>query len=54
MASLPVNEVWGIGTRMTTKLNGIGITTVLDLKQTHSRTLRDKFSIVMARCSALS
>lgn len=52
LRSLPVNEVWGIGPRLSTKLNCIGITTVLDLKQAHSRTMRDKFSIVMARTIA--
>lgn len=52
MASLPVNEVWGIGSRLAFKLNSIGLTTVLDLKQAHSPTLRDKFSIVMARIIA--
>jgi DNA polymerase V len=48
-ASLPVNEVWGIGSRLSAKLNQIGIVTVLDLKNAHSRTLRDRFSVVMAK-----
>ncbi|WP_411725782.1 Y-family DNA polymerase [Methyloglobulus sp.] len=52
LTSLPVNEVWGIGSRLASKLNGLGVHTVLDLKQAHSRTMRDKFSIVMARTIA--
>jgi DNA polymerase V len=52
LRSLPVNEVWGIGPQLTAKLGKIGINTALDLKQAHSRTMRDKFSIVMARTIA--
>lgn len=47
--ALPANEIWGIGSRLSAKLNQIGINTVFDLKQSHSRTLRDKFSVVLAR-----
>lgn len=52
LRSLSVNEVWGIGPQLTAKLGRIGINTALDLKQAHSRTMRDKFSIVMARTIA--
>jgi DNA polymerase V len=52
MATLPVGEVWGIGSRLSAQLNKIGILTALDLKQAHSRTLRDKFSVVMAKTVA--
>ncbi|MGZ8918019.1 MAG: Y-family DNA polymerase [Methylobacter sp.] len=52
LASIPVGEVWGIGSRLLAKLNQCGILTVLDLKQAHSRTLRDKFSVVMAKIIA--
>jgi DNA polymerase V len=52
LASIPVGEVWGIGSRLSAKLNQCGILTVLDLKQAHSRTLRDKFSVVMAKIIA--
>ncbi len=47
--ALPANEIWGIGSRLSAKLNQIGIETVFELKQSHSRTLRDKFSVVLAR-----
>lgn len=49
MASLPVDEVWGIGRQLSTKLNQLGIFTVLDLKNAHSRTMRDKFSVLVAK-----
>ena len=52
LASLPVSEVWGIGSKLSAKLNQFGIHTVLDLKQAHSRTLRDKFSVVVAKIIA--
>jgi DNA polymerase V len=52
LASMPVGEVWGIGSRLSAKLNRLGIVTVLDLKQAHSRTLRDKFSVVIAKTIA--
>jgi len=51
-ASLPVREVWGIGSKLSAKLQQVGIVTVLDLKQAHSRTLRDQFSVVMAKTIA--
>ncbi len=52
MASLPVSEVWGIGSRLSARLNQINIYSVLDLKNAHRRTLRDKYSIVVARTIA--
>jgi DNA polymerase V len=52
LASISVNEVWGIGSRLSAKLNHLGILTVLDLKRAHSPTLRDKFSVVMAKTIA--
>ena len=52
LASLSIGEVWGIGSRLSAKLNQFGIHTVLDLKQAHSRTLRDKFSVVVAKIIA--
>jgi DNA polymerase V len=52
LQTIPVGEVWGIGSRLSVKLNQLGILTVLDLKRAHSRTLRDKFSVVMAKTIA--
>lgn len=49
MASVPVGEVWGIGPRLSVKLNQLNIYTVLDLRNAHPRTMRDKFSVVLAK-----
>lgn len=52
MASLSVAEVWGIGRQLSSKLKQINIHTVLDLKQAHRRTLRDQFSVMVAKTIA--
>jgi DNA polymerase V len=50
--SIPVAEIWGIGTRLSTKLNAMGIRSAFDLKNAHRRTLRDTFSVIMAKTIA--
>lgn len=52
LRTLPVGEVWGVGSRLSAKLNQLGIDSVHDLKTAHPRTLRDKFSVVMAKTIA--
>ncbi len=52
LQTIPVSEVWGIGSRLSLCLNKLGIVTALDLKNAHSRTFRDKFSVVMAKTIA--
>lgn len=49
MRSLPVNEVWGIGSRLTRQLAQLGITTVWALAQQPARQLQTQFSVVLAR-----
>lgn len=49
MALLPVSEVWGIGRRLTLRLNQLGIKTALDLAQTEPHWIQKEFSIVVAR-----
>jgi DNA polymerase V len=49
MARIPVNEVWGVGRKLTERLGSLGITTVLDLKQADAKTLRDAFSVTLER-----
>ena len=46
---LPVIEVWGIGPRVTKRLNGMGIFTVADFRAADPVTIRNKFSIVQMR-----
>jgi DNA polymerase V len=52
MASLPVGETWGVGSRLSAKLSPLNIHTVLDLKNAHRRTLRDKFSVMLVKTIA--
>jgi DNA polymerase V len=43
MAAIPVEEVWGIGRRLTKKLNTMNITTVLDLAKCDLWFIRKNF-----------
>jgi len=45
----PVDKVWGVGRKLTRKLNGLGIQTALDLCQSDTQDIRRQFSIVLAR-----
>lgn len=49
LEQLPVGEVWGIGHRMAKRLNGLGIMSIKDFRDTDERRIRDKFSIVQLR-----
>lgn len=49
MAALEVGEVWGVGRKINAHLAGIGIKTVLDLRQADPATIRRRFSVVMER-----
>lgn len=49
MRDLPVNEVWGIGSRLTQQLAEIGITTAWSLAQQPAQRMQAQFSIVLAR-----
>lgn len=49
MERLPASEVWGVGPRLTKKLQGIGIWSIKDLRDTDEIRIRDKFSIVLMR-----
>jgi DNA polymerase V len=49
MRRLPVNEVWGIGSRLTRQLAQLGITTVWALAQQPVQQLQAQFSVVLAR-----
>jgi DNA polymerase V len=49
LATLPVGEVWGVGRRSTVKLLEMDIHTVLDLKRTPPKRIRDEFSVVLER-----
>lgn len=49
MAKLAVGEVWGVGRRMSKKLEGMGINTVLQLADADIRFIRRHFSVVLER-----
>lgn len=52
MALLPVSEVWGIGGKMTKRLNELGIHTALQLADASPKMLRRQFSVVIERTVA--
>lgn len=49
MAILPVDEVWGVGRRISKKLEAMGINTVLQLADTDIRFIRKHFNVVLER-----
>ncbi|SIP88239.1 translesion error-prone DNA polymerase V subunit UmuC [Aeromonas hydrophila] len=49
MAITPVEEVWGIGLKLTAKLNKQGINTVADLVAADPKSLRRQYGVVVER-----
>lgn len=49
LAITPVSEVWGVGRKLTKRLENMGIKTALDLAQCSPSTIRNLFSIVLER-----
>ncbi|MDD1625303.1 MAG: Y-family DNA polymerase [Methylococcaceae bacterium] len=49
MRRLPVNEVWGIGARLSQQLAQLGITTVWALAQQPAQRMQAQFGVVLAR-----
>ncbi|EIX9037310.1 Y-family DNA polymerase [Klebsiella michiganensis] len=49
MAILSVDEVWGVGRRISKKLEAMGIKTVLQLADTDIRFIRKHFNVVLER-----
>ena len=46
---IDVGEIWGVGRKLAPKLQALGITTVLNLKQANADQLRRQFSVVMQK-----
>jgi len=46
---IEVGEVWGVGRKITAKLEAMGIHTVRQLRDTDAETLRSRFSVVLER-----
>ncbi|HHQ4786458.1 translesion error-prone DNA polymerase V subunit UmuC [Aeromonas hydrophila] len=49
MAITPVEEVWGIGRRLTAKLTAQGICTIADLVAADPKSLRSRYGVVVER-----
>jgi DNA polymerase V len=49
MAGLSVVELWGVASRLTKRLNGLGIHSILDLAHADPVRIRDRFSVVLMR-----
>ncbi|MCG3098661.1 translesion error-prone DNA polymerase V subunit UmuC [Enterobacter cloacae] len=49
LANVPVDEVWGVGRRITKKLNAMGISTALALADASSWVIRKHFNVVLER-----
>lgn len=49
LALVPVDDVWGVGRRLSTRLNALGITTALDLANASPRAIREQFSVILER-----
>lgn len=49
LKNLPVEEVWGIGRKLTASLSTYGINTVLQLRDSDVASLRNKFGVVMEK-----
>jgi DNA polymerase V len=49
LSAIAVADVWGIGSRWSAKLEGLGIRSALDLSQVEPAWLRQQFSVVMER-----
>lgn len=49
LGRLPVVEIWGIGARLTKRLNGLGLWTMKDLRDADAVMIRNRFSIVVMR-----
>ncbi|KNZ82444.1 Y-family DNA polymerase, partial [Morganella morganii] len=49
LALMPVSEVWGIGRRISARLNTMGIRTALDLANAAPATIRKTFGVVTER-----
>lgn len=49
MAATPVEEIWGVGRRWAARLNALGITTALELRQAPTSEIMRHFGVVLTR-----
>jgi len=49
LTNIPIEEVWGVGRKLTRSLNEMGIYSALELRDSDAATLRKRFSVVLER-----
>ena len=49
LQQIPVEEVWGVGRKLSQKLQWHGVCNVLDLREAHIPTMRAEFGVVMEK-----
>lgn len=49
LSKIPVNDVWGVGHRITKRLEQIGVRTALELRNADSDLIRERFGVVLSR-----
>lgn len=49
LEKLEVDKVWGVGSRLKEKLERVGISNVLRLKQADTKRIRDQFGVILER-----
>ncbi|WEV68774.1 Y-family DNA polymerase [Bifidobacterium sp. ESL0775] len=49
LAEIPVGDIWGVGRRLTKRLQALGIVTALDLRRQDPVSIRHRFSITVER-----
>lgn len=52
LAQIEASEVWGVGRRTTSRLQDMGITSVLELKRAPAKRIRGEFSVTLERTVA--
>ena len=49
LALTPVEDIWGVGRRLSVRLKAMGINTALDLADTSAKSIRQHLSVVLER-----
>lgn len=49
LAITPIDEIWGVGRKLSSKLKALEIHTALDLAQQNPKSMRKQFSVVLER-----
>jgi DNA polymerase V len=49
LLDLPIEEIWGIGPRLSKRMNALNIYSALDLRESEPKFLKQKFGVVVER-----